>query len=101
MKKSAGVVADLLEDIGLAGFKFLPEKVQNAVEEPSSSVKEAVKDVKEAVASIIPEVKAEGSSSSSSSSSESTRDLKPEERQGLYALAGIVASGYLFSKVLA
>lgn len=71
-RSGPGIVADVLEDLGLSSLKLLPGNATAGATEAGDA---------------------------HSSEGSSTGELKPEERQGLYALAGIVSAGYLFSKI--
>lgn len=111
---SSGVVSDLLEDLGLKGLTFLP-KHQETLQETSANivkaatseigstttevVKDAVQDVREVVSKVITQSTEAIASEEHDSKSPKAEKLKPEEKQGLYALAGIVSAGYLLSKL--
>lgn len=101
----SGVLADVLEDFGLGGFKLFPAadavvaKASATASETTGIVAEAVEEVKSAV-SAVAEASSTPASETEAEKGPTTEPLKAEERQGLYALAGIIASGLLFSKVL-
>lgn len=105
--KGPGIFSDILEDLGLGGgLQFLPSAPAIVAKIPDTSaatdvVKEAVEDVRNAVSSVISTPTVEGVEKDTSSKSSRSEPLKPEERQGLYALAGLLSAGYVLSKVFA
>lgn len=110
--REPGIVDDILEEVGLFGVKFRGFPVSPSAEiamgeaaETSSTgaavVKDVVQDVRSAVRHAIKQPSSNVVSEEKASAQPTSDKLKPEEVQGVYALAGIISVGYLLSKIFA
>ncbi|KAF8319280.1 hypothetical protein DL93DRAFT_2074855 [Clavulina sp. PMI_390] len=105
-----GLISDILDDVGLTGFKLFPSSaptasvVETLAQDPNANAREtvkgAVKDVKSVVSNIINHPNAEAVAEKYAPKEPSEgEEMSAQDRQGLVALAGIVSAGYFLSKV--
>lgn len=107
--REPGIVADILEELGLSGVKVKGFPVRagagaaaiEAAETSATVVKDVVQDVRSTVQQRIEQPNPNVLSNQGASGGPTTDKLKPEEVRGLYALAGIISVGYLLSKIFA
>jgi hypothetical protein len=108
--REPGIIADILEELGLSGIKVkgFPVSVgagaaaiEAAEARATTVVKDVMQDVRSAVQHGIEQPSPDASANQYASGGPTTDKLKPKEVQGVYALAGIISVGYLLSKIFA